>query len=112
MNRKGQALVEFVILLPILIFIVFATIDFGSIYYQKNRLENKLSDVKKLIQKEKTEEYIREYLNKESTSEITYEVIKENQTIVKLYTSIDIITPGLNLMLGDSYRIETEGIVE
>ena len=45
MNRKGQTLVEFVIVLPIFLIILFYVIDFGRIIYSKNRLENSLNDI-------------------------------------------------------------------
>ena len=32
MNRKGQALVEFVLIMPVLIFIIFVIVDFGTIF--------------------------------------------------------------------------------
>ena len=40
MNRKGQALVEFVLILPLFIMLLFAIIDFGNILNQKSKLEN------------------------------------------------------------------------
>ena len=40
MNRKGQALVEFVLILPIFILMLFAIVDFGMILSKKNELEN------------------------------------------------------------------------
>ena len=45
MNRKGQALVEFIIVLPVLIFILLAIIDFGTLSFNKNKLENIITDV-------------------------------------------------------------------
>ena len=45
MNRKGQALVEFVLILPIFILILFAVIDFGMILNKKNELENNSVDI-------------------------------------------------------------------
>ena len=34
-SKKGQALVEFIIILPILIFILLAVVDYGMISYTK-----------------------------------------------------------------------------
>ena len=45
MDNKGQALVEFVLILPIFIFLIFIIYDFGKIYNNKNILENRCSDV-------------------------------------------------------------------
>ena len=35
MNNKGQALVEFVLILPVFIFILFAVYDIGMIFNKK-----------------------------------------------------------------------------
>ena len=49
MNRKGQALVEFVLILPVFILILFAIVDFGTILSKKNELENDSIDIVLLI---------------------------------------------------------------
>ena len=49
MNRKGQALVEFVLILPIFLLILFAVVDFGMILSNKNELENISVDVVSMI---------------------------------------------------------------
>ena len=38
-NKKGQALAEFIILVPVLFMILFSILDFGQIYYQKYLLK-------------------------------------------------------------------------
>ena len=43
-NKKGQALIEFVIILPVMLLLVFCLIDFGMVIYEKNNLENIVSD--------------------------------------------------------------------
>ena len=60
-KSKGQALVEFIIVMPILIFIVIGIIDFGNILYQKYQLENILDTVTDLYNQEKISE-INQYL--------------------------------------------------
>ena len=45
MNRKGQALVEFVLILPVFIFILFVIVDFGNILSNKNKLEYVSADI-------------------------------------------------------------------
>ena len=49
MNRKGQALVEFVLILPIFILMLFIIFDFGNIFYSKYDLQNQSSDIVRLI---------------------------------------------------------------
>ena len=45
MNKKGQALVEFIIILPIFIMLMLAAFDFVKIYSTKSNLENLLEEV-------------------------------------------------------------------
>ena len=42
MNKRGQALVEFVIILPIFVFMILAIIDIGKIVFFRNELENEI----------------------------------------------------------------------
>ena len=44
-NKKGQALIEFVIILPIFVFMILAVIDLGKILYFGNILESKMDNV-------------------------------------------------------------------
>ena len=45
MNRKGQALIEFIIILPVLIMLIFSFIDLGRIILENNRLEAVTTEV-------------------------------------------------------------------
>ena len=45
LDKKGQALVEFVIIMPIIMMLLFVIIDFSNIFYQKNHLENITNDI-------------------------------------------------------------------
>ena len=45
MNNKGQALVEFILILPIFLFLIFAVVDFGLIFSTKSTLENTSTDI-------------------------------------------------------------------
>ena len=104
MNRMGQALVEFVLILPVLILILFAIIDFGLIASKKNELENISVDVVTLFKNGKSIEEIDEMysdvlINEENNNDYTKIVISKD---------INIMTPGLNLILGNPYRISIE----
>ena len=44
MNNKGQALVEFILILPVFIMILFIIIDFGMICNKKSNLESISND--------------------------------------------------------------------
>lgn len=95
MNRKGQALVEFIIILPILIFILLAIIDYGTISYTKNKLENIIVDVSNMYKNNETDEEVNRFLNN-NDKDLKIDVNKEDKYInVKLYKTYDYITPGL-----------------
>lgn len=106
-NNRGQALIEFVLILPVFIFILFAVIDFGFIFSKKSNLENDSNDIINLYNNGMSIEEIRNIYNND------YLVIEEKEGYYEfnISTSVKIITPGLNLVLGDSYLISVERIV-
>ena len=107
MNNKGQALIEFVLILPIFILILFAIVDFGMIINEKSSLENKSVDIVGLIKNDKSIEEIQNLY-----SDVKINISSENNYLkVTLASDIDIITPGLNRVLGDPYVVEVERIV-
>ena len=104
MNRKGQALVEFVLILPIFIMILFSIVDFGMIFNKKNELENISIDIINLFNNNnKIEEIQKEY------PKVDIKLTKEEKyTIVEISTKVNIITPGLNRVLGNPYIVKVE----
>ena len=104
MNRKGQALVEFVLILPIFLLILFAVVDFGMILSNKNELENISVDIVSMIKNNDNLEDI-----KVLYPEINIDVNSDNKyTMIKIYKDIDVMTPGLNIVLGDPYEVVVE----
>lgn len=98
MNRKGQALVEFIIILPIMIFVLLAIVDFGIISYNKNRLENMIDDVSKMYKNNETTEEINKFI-KDNDKDITYQINnKEKYITIKLSKKYKSITPGIDKM--------------
>ena len=111
MKKNGQALVEFIIILPIFIILILSIMDFGIIFMKKNSLENTLDEVVEIWKKEKKIESIDEYLNK--TDEIiefsVSELDKNNELILE--SSYEVMTPGLNLVLGNPYKIKVSRVI-
>lgn len=108
MNKKGQALVEFVLILPVFLLILFAIVDFGNLLYNKNHLENVSTDIILIMKNGKpTEEIAKEYkdlkIEKNTEEEDYYKIILKKE--------IDIITPFLDKLLGDPCIIKTERII-
>lgn len=104
MNKKGQALVEFVLILPVFILMLFVIIDFGFIISKKNELENIGVDVVMMINDGKSVNEIME-IYPDVTVEVDY---KNDYSLVKISDDIDIMAPGLNLVLGDVYKVTVE----
>ena len=107
-NRKGQALVEFVMILPIFLFLLFAIIDFGKLLYIKNNLESTMDEV------------IDDYRSRENVDEINTKLKQKNAnqwvTLKKeeeyltfsLREEVALITPGLNLILKNPFDVTIE----
>lgn len=107
MNRRGQALVEFVLILPIFILILFAVVDFGTILNKKSHLENISVDIITMLANGENIDDIKvKYpqlsISKEEDEKYTQVFISEN---------INIITPGLNLIFGNPYKVTIERTV-
>ena len=100
-NIKGQALIEFILILPVFLLILFMIIDFGRIILCKNHLENTISNVVTL--KENNQDVF-EYLSHDEYK-ITYK-IEDNKIILE--TKLDLITPGLKNILKNPYKVIVE----
>ena len=107
MNRKGQALVEFVLILPVFLIILLVIVDFGNILYSKNKLENDSADMVRIIKSESNIELKKEYPN----IEVDIEDYKDNYKKITFSKKIDINTPLLDKVLGDPCLITTERVI-
>ena len=107
MNRKGQALIEFVLILPIFLFILFAIIDFGVIFSTKNNLESDSSDIINLYKNGKSLVELND-MYKDNDIKITEDGEYYNFVIS---TSVNLITPGFNRIFGKPYVINVERVV-
>lgn len=104
MNRKGQALVEFVLILPVFVFLLFAVYDFGMIFNTRNKLENDSTDITLLYKSGKTIDEIRNMY-----PSINIDIIRDNgYDNVSIRDNVKIITPGLNRVLGNPYLVEVK----
>lgn len=104
-KNKGQALVEFVIILPIILMIIFVIIDFSNVYYQKNALENQINEVVTYKKANKTNQYIKNKLNK--NIKITYQT-DDNLLKITLKKDIKLITPFSKIITKNPFTIKTE----
>lgn len=110
-NKRGQALVEFAIILPIFVFILFACIDLGKIFYLKNNLESRMDDIITIYQEETNIEKIKNDLEL-SKEKINLTLTPENNYVeFILEKETDLITPGLNLLLGNPYHASAKRVI-
>lgn len=108
MNNKGQALIEFVLILPIFLMILFVIVDFGMIFSTKLRLENDSQDIVMLLSEGKSIRDINELYDdiEVKVSDFGDELLK-----IEMTSEVDIITPGMDSVFGDPYVIQIERIV-
>ncbi len=107
-NNRGQALVEFIIVVPILIFIIMAIIDFGNITIKKMQLENNLDTVVSLYQNNDFTTI--QDLTVSEDFNFSYNK-NQNMSKIVLRKNVKILTPFLNLVLGDNYSLETSRVI-
>lgn len=102
MNNKGQALVEFILILPIFLLLLFAIYDFGMIFNSRNTLEHTSFDVINLYQNGTSLDEIRSLY-----TEININIISiDNYNKIIVSDNLKLITPGLGRVLGNPYKIE------
>ena len=99
-SNRGQALVEFVIILPVIILIIMAIVDFGNIISNKYALENDLDTVVDLY---KNNDNVDDYI-KDRNENIEYQSSDKYITI-KLSKDVNVTTPILNNVLGKKHQI-------
>ena len=104
MNKKGQALVEFILVLPILLLIVISMIDIGNIFLKKFDLNNDLETVATLYENGDMTN-LNNYLEEEKIN--LSEESKDNMITLTLSQKISISTPVIQQLLGSDYEIKT-----
>lgn len=107
LNNKGQALIEFVLILPVFLMILFVIIDFGLIFNAKYNLENTSNDVINLF---KNNNDINNLRNTFNNYDIKIEEVSDYYKLT-ITDKINLITPGLNLILSNPYEIKVERVV-
>ena len=103
-NERGQALIEFLMIVPILLLIIMAVFDFGNILYHRYELENHMDFIADLYESDKQEE-LDSYLSKYG---LIMEVNRERDyQVIYVKRKVSISTPGLSKVLGNPYSIST-----
>ncbi len=108
MNRRGQALVEFVLILPVFLLILFTIVDFGNFLSTKNQLETNSTDIVLLLRNGKSAEEVAKSYSKIKIEESVFE---EKYNKIKISENITLINPLLYKILGNPCIVEVERIV-
>jgi len=108
LGNKGQALVEFIIIIPVLLLILLALVDFGSVIHQKYVLENDVDIVSDMYLLNKNDD-INNYVDKIG-ADISYETDDKYITI-KLEKRTKYITGIISSAMGDDYKISASKTV-
>lgn len=107
MNNKGQALVEFVIIMPIFLFIVLAIFDVGNIISKKYALENDLDTVTLMYENNSND--VSSFVSSKNVK-VKYEEYG-NYNKITLSKQVKIVTPIVSKALGNSYEISASRTV-
>ncbi len=107
-NNRGQALIEFILVFPVFVFLIMAMFDFGNILLNKYQLENDLDYVCNLYESGKENEII----SYTSPKKIQVDLQKtEHHVHVTLEKRVKLMTPGLSQVLNSPYRVSVERVL-
>ena len=104
-NGKGQALIEFILILPILLILTIGIFDLFNMQNQKYELSNDLDYVSELYINGKQNE-INEYLNNKNI--VMDKKIDGTFIEIRLTKKVKLITPLLNKILSNPYEISVK----
>ncbi|HOZ53835.1 MAG TPA: TadE/TadG family type IV pilus assembly protein [Bacilli bacterium] len=107
-SSKGQALIEFVIILPVFLMLIFAIIDFGRVIYEKNMLENVVSTASELYDSGKTYNEIESVINSERLDKLDMTIVeKDGYVTIRISETVKPITPGFSMLKTRVFNIST-----
>ena len=104
-NNKGQALVEFVIIMPIFLLILITIIDYSNIAFKKYSLQNDLDVVGDMYKDDKISE-INSYVV-ENNLEISFNS-QGTLEVITLSKDVKVTSPILSRVLGNPYKISID----
>lgn len=107
-NKRGQALIEFILIVPVLTLFVLGIFDIGNIIYKKYQLETHLDYVIDLYEVDKNTE-INSYLNELNIK--MEDNINDNYTTITLTQKIKFVTPGFDKIFKSPYSITAKRVI-
>ncbi len=107
-RNKGQALIEFVLLIPFLTIIFLMIFDLSNIYYTKYLLETKLDEIS-LLYKNEEKSKIKEIVDKNKLIiNYTYD---PTFVEIELTKKVNLLTPLSDALFDDPYLVKVGRIV-
>ena len=93
--------------------LIFAFVDFGRIFVNKNQLESLSTSVVEYLNQEEDNLDVNKYLSEITDVKTEIEISQKDDKYinVKLSRSVALITPGLNLILGNDYKVVCERVI-
>lgn len=111
-SNKGQALVEFIMILPVMLMIIFCVIDFARVFTLKTELENISSDVVDFYQNGKSYDEIKIIMKENITEDYDFDIKTNGEyATVTLAKVIEPITPGLSLINEDVFNVNVKRVI-
>lgn len=103
--KKGQALIEFIIILPILLLLMFGVSDYVRIALLKSDIASLLTDTKELYKEGKTIKEIEEFINENIDASLEITNTNNEYITLTITKEIEFFTPGLSKILGSPYVV-------
>lgn len=108
-NKKGQALIEFVLLLPIIVILIFSSIDVLNLLLKKNELSTRLND--EIVLFENKKETITDLEIRLESENIDIKFDKNDKYITVIASkNMKWISPITSAILND-YTIKTKRVI-
>ena len=112
-NKKGQALVEFVLILPVMLLIIFCMIAFGRVMSLKNDLDGACFDAITFYQDGKDKDEILSILEKNEVKDINLNIeVKDDYVVISVSKKINPITPGLTYIKNDVFNVTESRVIK
>lgn len=106
LDKKGQALIEFIMILPILIFSLLIVFDIGNFLYNKNKMQSQLNDIIDVYKKDSNITKLEEYVFSLDNNYNLDLDRKDNYLEFKLQKKPQFFTPGLKLVLNKDIEVK------
>lgn len=111
-SKKGQALVEFIIILPVSLILFFCIADIARVIMTKNELEGITDDAITLYESGKTIDEVRNIISKDDKDVIVDIYYENDYTSLNVNKKIKPITPGFSYVLKDVFDVKTKRVIK